>query len=64
MSDEIKKPEEITDAPVLCDTDLEQVAGGKVNVQDVHFTHKYGKSSPVRQTEQSTPAQSTTPPAK
>jgi hypothetical protein len=28
MSDEIKKPEEITDAPVLSDTDLEQVAGG------------------------------------
>ena len=41
ISDEIKKPEEITDAQVLCDTDLEQVAGGKVNVQDIHFTHEY-----------------------
>jgi hypothetical protein len=64
MSDEIKKPEEITDAPVLCDTDLEQVAGGKVNVQDIHFTHEYDKSSSVLQTKQSTPAQPTTPPAK
>jgi len=54
MSDEIKKPEEITDAQVLCDTDLEQVAGGKVNVQDIHFTQKYDKSSLVLQTELST----------
>jgi type VI protein secretion system component Hcp len=38
MSDEIKKPEEITDAPVLSDTDLEQVAGG---------THPIDKSSPA-----------------
>ncbi len=47
MSDEIKKPEEIADAPVLSYTDLEQVAGGKVSFQDIHFTHKYDKSSPV-----------------
>jgi hypothetical protein len=38
MSDEIKKPEEMTDAPVLSDTDLEQVAGGTQNID---------KSSPV-----------------
>jgi hypothetical protein len=34
MSDEIKKPEEITDAPVLSDTDLEQVAGGTHNIDE------------------------------
>jgi hypothetical protein len=34
MSDEIKKPEEITDAPVLSDTDLEQVAGGTPHLVD------------------------------
>jgi type VI protein secretion system component Hcp len=64
MSDEIKKPEEITDAPVLSDTDLEQVAGGKASFHDLSFTHNIDKSSPVLQTELTTPDQPTTPPAK
>jgi hypothetical protein len=38
MSDEIKKPEETTHAPVLPDTDLEQVVGG---------TRPVDKSSPA-----------------
>ena len=64
ISDEIKKPEEITDAPVLCDTDLEQVAGGKLTFRTSTSHMNTIKSSSVLQTKQSTPAQPTTPAAK
>jgi type VI protein secretion system component Hcp len=64
MSDEIKKPDETTDAPaVLSDTDLQQVAGGKVSVQDIQITHNIDKSSPAL-FESTAPAPPTTPPAK
>jgi type VI protein secretion system component Hcp len=63
MSDE-KKPEETTDAPAaLSDTDLQQVAGGKVSLQDFHFTTTTDKSSPLL-LESTAPAPPTTPPAK
>lgn len=60
MSDEIKKqPEEITDVHLTA-SELEQVAAGKVSVQDLHFTHLVDKSSPVLMQSSG----STTPPAK
>jgi type VI protein secretion system component Hcp len=60
MSDEIKKQaEEITDVHLTA-SELEQVAGGKVSFQEVHFTHPVDKSSPVLMN----PSEPTTPPAK
>ena len=46
MSDEIKKPVEITDMP-LPESELEKVAGGKVSLHDLSFTHNVDKASPV-----------------
>jgi type VI protein secretion system component Hcp len=48
---------------VLSDTDLQQVAGGNVSVQDFHVTQNIDKSSPAL-FESTAPAQPTTPPAK
>jgi type VI protein secretion system component Hcp len=61
MSDEIKKPEEITNVP-LPEKELEQVAGG-VDPEPFHVVKFVDASSP-KLYESGTSGQTTTPPAK
>jgi type VI protein secretion system component Hcp len=60
MSDEIKKPEEITSVP-LPEKELEQVAGG-VDPEPFHVVKYVDASSP--KLFEGTSGQTTTPPAK
>jgi type VI protein secretion system component Hcp len=53
MSDEIKKDEQVPEimteqsSEPLPESELDKVAGGKVSLHDLSFTHNVDKASPV-----------------